>query len=72
MLRVCLTCAVLGRSEACGLTCALVCSCGLELDFGTMRRFKHPAMRLALLPGLVRVQLSLGSSAGCDTVACLG
>lgn len=28
--------------------------CGLELDFGTMRRFKYPAMRLALLPGLVR------------------
>ncbi|KAI7845950.1 hypothetical protein COHA_000496 [Chlorella ohadii] len=27
--------------------------CGLELDFGTMRRFKYPAMRLALLPGLV-------------------
>lgn len=29
------------------------CRCGLELDFGTMRRFKYPAMRLALLPGLV-------------------
>lgn len=29
----------------------------LELDFGTMRRFKYPATRLALLPGLVRAAL---------------
>ncbi|KAL6784451.1 hypothetical protein ACKKBF_B01840 [Auxenochlorella protothecoides x Auxenochlorella symbiontica] len=27
--------------------------CGLELDLGTMRRYKYPAIRLALIPGLV-------------------
>lgn len=42
-----------------GAPSALACRCGLELDFGTMRRFKYPAMRLALLPGLVRAQLGL-------------
>ncbi|KAL4424127.1 hypothetical protein ABPG75_001428 [Micractinium tetrahymenae] len=35
-----------------GALATIFLRCGLELDFGTMRRFKYPAMRLALLPGL--------------------
>jgi solute carrier family 9B (sodium/hydrogen exchanger), member 1/2 len=34
--------------------------CGLELDFGTMRRFKYPALRLALVPGLVEALFDAG------------
>jgi hypothetical protein len=37
-----------------GALATIFLRCGLELDVGTMRRFKYPAMRLALLPGLVR------------------
>lgn len=60
-----------GRSgQHCSLSCRLQPSqlpclasclgrCRLELDFGTMRRFKYPALRLALLPGLVRAPHSL-------------
>ncbi|PSC74772.1 mitochondrial sodium hydrogen exchanger 9B2-like [Micractinium conductrix] len=35
-----------------GALATIFLRCGLELDFGTMKRFKYPAMRLALLPGL--------------------
>lgn len=35
-----------------GALATIFLRCGLELDVGTMRRFKYPAMRLALLPGL--------------------
>lgn len=34
--------------------------CGLELDFGTMRKFKYPAIRLALIPGLVEALFDAG------------
>lgn len=34
--------------------------CGLELDFGTMNRFKYPAMRLALIPGLAEALFDAG------------
>lgn len=34
--------------------------CGLELDFGTMRKFKYPALRLALIPGLVEALYAAG------------
>ena len=36
-----------------GALATIFLRCGLELDFGTMQRFKYPAARLALLPGLV-------------------
>ena len=34
--------------------------CGLELDFGTMRRYKNPALRLALIPGLIEALYDAG------------
>jgi Kef-type K+ transport system membrane component KefB len=34
--------------------------CGLELDFNTMRRFKYPATRLALVPGITEALYDAG------------
>ena len=34
--------------------------CGLELDFGTMRRYMFPAIRLALIPGLLEALYDAG------------
>jgi len=34
--------------------------CGLELDFGTMRKFKYPALRLALIPGILEALYDAG------------
>ncbi len=34
--------------------------CGLELDFGTMRKFKYPSLRLALIPGLAEALYDAG------------
>lgn len=34
--------------------------CGLELDFGTMQRYKFPAIRLALIPGLAEALFDAG------------
>jgi len=34
--------------------------CGLELDFDTMRRFKYPAINLALIPGLIEAVYDAG------------
>lgn len=34
--------------------------CGLELDLGTMNRFKYPAMRLAIIPGLAEALFDAG------------
>ena len=34
--------------------------CGLELDIGTMRRFKYPAIRLALIPGMAEALFDAG------------
>ena len=34
--------------------------CGLELDLGTMRRYKFPSARLALLPGLAEALFDAG------------
>lgn len=34
--------------------------CGLELDFGTMRKYKYPAMRLALIPGIIEALYDAG------------
>ena len=46
-----------GRQMRAAALATIFLRCGLELDFGTMRRFKYPAVRLALLPGLVRCAL---------------
>ena len=34
--------------------------CGLELDFNTMKRFKYPATRLALVPGITEALYDAG------------
>jgi NhaP-type Na+/H+ or K+/H+ antiporter len=34
--------------------------CGLELDFGTMRKYKYPALRLALIPGIIEALYDAG------------
>jgi NhaP-type Na+/H+ or K+/H+ antiporter len=34
--------------------------CGLELDFGTMKKYKYPAIRLALIPGIIEALYDAG------------
>ena len=41
-----------GTQIRAGALATIFLRCGCELDFGTMNRFKYPALRLALIPGL--------------------
>ena len=43
-----------------GALATIFLRCGLELDFGTMQRYKFPAIRLALIPGLAEALFDAG------------
>lgn len=42
-----------GAQMRAGALATIFLRCGLELDFGTMKRYKYPAIRLALIPGII-------------------
>jgi NhaP-type Na+/H+ or K+/H+ antiporter len=49
-----------GRQMRAAALATIFLRCGLELDFGTMRRYRHPAARLALVPGLAEALFDAG------------
>lgn len=49
-----------GAQMRAGALATIFLRCGLELDVGTMRKYKYPAMRLALLPGLAEALFDAG------------
>jgi len=49
-----------GSQMRAGALATIFLRCGLELDFGTMKRFKYPAIRLALIPGLAEALFDAG------------
>ena len=53
-----------GTQMRAGALATIFLRCGCELDLGTMRRYKYPAIRLALLPGLVEAFYDGGLGVG--------